>query len=45
MDLSAILATALIDPHVADHWAISAGLALVILAAVQAALPLRRRAT
>lgn len=38
-----ILGDPAVDPHIADHWAISAGLALLILAAVQGALLLRRR--
>jgi YjbE family integral membrane protein len=39
-----ILGDPAVDPHIADHWAISAGLSLLILAAVQGALLLRRRA-
>ena len=39
-----ILGDPALDPHLTDHWTISAGLALAILGIVQGALLLRRRA-
>ena len=39
-----ILGDPAIDPHLPDHIALSAGLALLILGLVQGALLLRRRA-